>query len=327
MSPRLRIGGVELATPLVLAPMAGICDRYFRRMIRRVGGVGLVSMEFISAEAVTRGIEPIIEKMVFNDDERPLAIQIYGSDPDRMAECAARVDELGPEICDINMGCPANKVLKGCAGAALMADLGLAARIIEACRRRLNRPLTVKFRLGLGRRADEPTYLELGRICQDLGVAAITLHARTARQMYTGRADWSHIRRLKQSVSIPVIGNGDVFTADDALAMFESTGCDGVMAGRGVLRDPWLFRRIAARLEGRPEPEISLDDRRRLMLDHFRWVAREEPPHVALHKMRTFAGRYTKGLAGGRALREKLGRLSAPADFLTALDEHFGQIT
>ncbi|MDQ7006439.1 MAG: tRNA dihydrouridine synthase DusB [Acidobacteriota bacterium] len=323
MRRRLVIGGVELPTPLVLAPMAGICDRYFRRMIRRVGGVGLVSMEFISAEAVTRGIRPIIEKMAFSDAERPLAIQIYGSDPERMAECAAVVDALGPEICDINMGCPANKVLKGCAGAALMADLGLAARIIEACRRRLNRPLTVKFRLGLGRRDDEPGYLELGRICEDLGVAAITLHARTARQMYTGRADWNHIRRLKESVSIPVIGNGDVFTADDAMALFESTGCDGVMAGRGVLRDPWLFRRIAARLEGSPEPEVSLEDRKSLMLEHFRWVAREEPPPVALHKMRTFAGRYTKGLAGGRALRERLGKLADPSDFLDALEEHF----
>ena len=208
MVPPLRIGTLELETPLILAPMAGICDRYFRLLIRRLGGVGLVSMEFISAEAVSRNIQPMIDKMDFADEERPLAIQIYGSDPERMADCAAVVEQLRPDACDINMGCPANKVLKGCAGAALMGDLSHAAAVIEACRKRLSIPLTVKFRLGLGRISEPANYLELGRICQDLGVAAVTLHARTARQMYTGRADWSHIRRLTESLEIPVIGNG-----------------------------------------------------------------------------------------------------------------------
>ena len=324
--PRLNIGDVELSAPLVLAPMAGICDRHFRLLIRRVGGVGLVSMEFISSEAVTRGVKPILEKMVFHDEERPLAIQIYGRDPERMADCASIVEELRPEVCDINMGCPANKILKGCAGAALMGDLRRAERIIEACRRRLTRPLTVKFRLGLGRGADPVNYLELGRICQDLGVAAVTLHARTAKQMYSGRAEWNEIRRLKQILDIPVIGNGDVTTAGDAVEMLRATGCDGVMVGRGVLQDPWLFRRIAARLRGEPEPVVTLAERRELTLTHFRWLAEQEEHRVAMHKMRTFAGRYTRGLEGGRRLRERIGSIATPGEFIAAIEEHYDHL-
>jgi len=321
--PRLVIGGVVIDPPLVLAPMAGICDRYFRLTIRRLGGVGLVSMEFISSEAVTRGVKPILDKLVFSDKERPLAIQIYGRDPKRMAACAARVEELGADICDINMGCPANKVLKGCAGAALMGDLSLAAKIIEACRRRLTIPLTVKCRLGLGRGPVPVNFLELGQLCARLGVDALTLHGRTARQMYTGRADWDVIRRLKESVTIPVIGNGDVNSASDALEMFRSTGCDGVMIGRAALKDPWIFRRTASRLAGEPPGEVTLAERRDFMLAYFRWIIRDEDPRSALHKIRSFTGRYTKGLPGSRKLREAIGRLDEPRLFLAAIEEHF----
>ncbi|MDH3285011.1 MAG: tRNA dihydrouridine synthase DusB [Acidobacteriota bacterium] len=322
----LRIGAVSIDTPLVLAPMAGICDRHFRLLIRRIGGVGLVSMEFVSSEAVTRGVGPELEKMTFTDEERPLAIQIYGRDAARMSDCAALVNDLRPDICDINMGCPANKILKGCAGAALMDDLSRAARIIEACRRRLDIPLTVKFRLGLGRGESPVNFLELGRICQDLGVAAVALHGRTAKQMYRGEADWEQIARLKDAVEIPVIGNGDVRSPGDATRMMRETGCDGVMIGRAVLTDPWVFRRTADVLRGREPREPTAGERRELIATHFRWIMRDFDRKTALHKLRTFTGRYTHGLPGGRKLRQRISQLEEPGQFIDMVERHFDEV-
>src|ERR1700724_2390349 len=204
----VRIGTVEVDPPLWLAPMAGVTDRDFRLIVRRIGGIGVVAMEFISSRAIVSGNQRTRELMYFSAEERPLAIQIYGSDVATMREAALVVEELQPDICDINMGCPDNKVLKGCAGAALMGDLGLAERIIRAVRDVLLIPLTVKFRLRL---VDcRRNYLELGRVCEANGVAAVAMHARTARQMYSGEGDWAHLARLKESLAIPVIGNGDV---------------------------------------------------------------------------------------------------------------------
>jgi tRNA-dihydrouridine synthase B len=321
----LKIGAVAIDPPLVLAPMAGITDHVYRLMLRRIGGVGLVTMEFISSEAITRGNARQIRKMVFSEEERPLSIQIYGSDPERMGVAAAIVEELGPDVCDINMGCPANKVLKGCAGAALMGDPELAREIIREVRRRLTIPLTVKFRLGLDE--SRRNFLELGRICEGEGVAAVALHGRTARQMYTGRADWDRIAELKATISIPVIGNGDIETAGDAIAMLEQTGCDAVMCGRATMKNPWIFREIAERLAGRPAREATLAERRDLMLGHFEAIgASAFDPREALHKLRTMTGWYTHGLPNGRALRVKISLLTTPADFREAVIEFFSQL-
>jgi nifR3 family TIM-barrel protein len=323
--PPLQIGALTLREPLALAPMAGVTDHHFRLIMRRLGGVGLVSMEFVSADAVLAGIAPILSKLRFSEEERPLAVQIYGRDPDRMGACAEVVEELAPDLCDINMGCPANKILKGCAGASLMGDLPRAARIVERCRRALSIPLTVKFRLGLGRSGEPATYLELGRMCEDLGVDAVTLHARSAKQMYAGRADWSAIARLGRALSIPVIGNGDVRSPEDALRMMRETGAQGVMIGRGALLDPWIFRRSWARLCGRPAPPPTLRERYRIIRTHFRWILRDEEPKVALHKLRSFTGRYTQGLPGGRALRRLINEWQEPRCVLEAVDEHFAR--
>ncbi|HSD72874.1 MAG TPA: tRNA-dihydrouridine synthase family protein, partial [Thermoanaerobaculia bacterium] len=263
----IRLGSLRVDPPLVLAPMAGITDHLYRLMLRRIGGVGLVTMEFISSEAITRGNARHRAKMFFSDEERPLSIQIYGSDVDRMAAAAEIVEELGPDVCDINMGCPANKVLKGCAGAALMGDLPLARRIVREVKRRLSIPVTVKFRLGLD--GSRKNFLDLGRICQDEGVAAVAMHARTARQMYTGSADRSEIAQLKRALAIPVIGNGDVETAEDVLSMLRDTGCDGVMIGRATMKNPWIFRQAAVRLAGGTPQEATVEERRDLMLWHF----------------------------------------------------------
>jgi nifR3 family TIM-barrel protein len=321
----LPIGPLRVDPPLVLAPMAGITDHVYRLMLRRIGGVGLVTMEFISSEAITRGNARQLRKLVFSDEERPLSIQIYGSDPERMAAAADIVEELSPDVCDINMGCPANKVLKGCAGAALMGDLPLAREIVRSVKRRLSIPLTVKFRLGLDDR--RINFLDLGRMCEDEGVAAVAMHARTARQMYTGRADRQRIAELKRHLSIPVVGNGDVATADDALELFRETGCDAVMIGRATMKNPWIFRQIADLLAGRMPRVASLEERRDLMLDHFSAIeATAHDPKEALHKLRTMTGWYTSGLPHGRTLRIRISELATPSDFRLAVVEFFDRL-
>ena len=310
--------------PLILAPMAGVTDRDFRLIIRRIGGVGVVTMEFISSKAIVGGIPKTLELMEFSQEERPLSIQIYGSDVDTMVEAARIVESLGPDICDINMGCPANKVLAGCAGAALMGDLKLAERMISSVQQALTIPLTVKFRLGLNDKARN--YVDLGRICEDNGVAAVAMHARTAKQMFRGEADWAEIRQLKEALSIPVFGNGDVRSPDDALRMMRETGCDGVMIGRGATKNPWLFRQIAARLSGNEVVEPTIRDRRDLILGHFRRVAGRDPDRFALHKLRKFTGWYTHGLPNGRRLRQRINELPDVESFLKAVEDFFEEI-
>jgi tRNA-dihydrouridine synthase B len=320
----VQVGSVRVDPPLWLAPMAGVTDRDFRLIVRRMGGVGVVSMEFISSRAIVSGNPKTRELMYFSQEERPLAIQIYGSDVATMREAALVVEELRPDICDINMGCPANKVLKGCAGAALMGDLDLAERIITAVRGVLSIPLTVKFRLGLDdcRR----NYLELGKVCEANGVAAVAMHARTARQMYTGEADWSHLARLKETLGIPVIGNGDVREPEDAARMMAATGCDGVMVGRGATRNPWIFRQIAAQMSGGRIGQPTLAERRDLILGHFHMVAERESSMFALHKLRKFTGWYTHGLPNGRRLRQEINLLPDVASFLSAVESFLDEL-
>jgi tRNA-dihydrouridine synthase B len=331
----LRIGQLPVDPPLFLAPMAGVTDRDFRGIVRRIGGVGVVAMEFISSRNLIHG-QPTqrrqtLEMMRFDEAERPLAIQIYGSDVPTMAEAAREVEGLAADLCDVNMGCPANQVLKGCAGAALMGDLPLARRIVREVRRVFSGPMTVKFRLGLSE--DDLSYLELGRICQGEGADAVALHGRTASQRFTGRADWGHIARLKEALEIPVLGNGDVREAGDALRMLRETGCDGVMIGRGATRNPWIFRQIADRLEG-PGSEMAgdreggptLSDRRELVLSHFRAVAERDPEREAMHKLRKFTGWYSHGLPSGRDLRRRINDLPDVESFLAAVEGFFDTI-
>ena len=317
----LHYGPVPIDPPLILAPMAGITDRAYRRVIREIGSVGLVSMEFISSESLTRGIETTLNKIAFEHEERPLAIQIYGSDTGRMSDAAAIVEGVGADVCDINMGCPANKILKGCAGAALMGDLALARRIIRVVRSRIGIPLTVKFRVGI----DEAraNWVELGRICEGEGVTAVALHPRTAKQMYTGRADWDRIARLKEALRIPVVGNGDVEEPEDVLEMMSRTGCDAVMIGRASLKNPWIFAQAAALLSGRRRPAATLKERREHIRRHFALITASEDEKLALHKMRTFTGWYSRGLPNGRLLRARIGEAQTVMQLLDFLEGFF----
>jgi tRNA-dihydrouridine synthase len=214
--------------------------------------------------------------------------------------------------------------LKGCAGAALMGDLPLARRIVREVRSRLSIPLTVKFRLGLD--DSRRNFLDLGKVCEDEGAAAVAMHARTARQMYTGRAGRAEIAELKRHLSIPVIGNGDVETPQDVLQMMRETGCDGVMVGRATMKNPWIFRQSADLLAGRTPREATAGERRDLMLWHFAEIERTaREPREALHKLRTMTGGYTHGLTNGRVLRVRISELSTPPEFRDAVVEFFGR--
>ncbi len=315
---------VAFDPPLVLAPMAGVTDRDFRLLVRRIGGIGVVTMEFISSRALVGGHGGARELMHFTEEERPLAIQIYGSDVETMAEAAEIVEALGADICDINMGCPANKVLKGCAGAALMGDLKLAERMVAEVRKRLTIPLTVKFRLGLDDR--RRTYLDLGRVCEANGASAVAMHGRTAKQMFSGQADWGAIARLKEVLTIPVIGNGDLHEPQDALRMMAETGCDGVMIGRAATKNPWIFRQTQALMSGGEIAQPTIADRRDLILEHFRLVAAREEGKFALHKLRKFTGWYTHGLPHGRKLRQQINSLPDVSSFLAAVESFFDEL-
>lgn len=320
MRGRMQLRHLLVDPPSVLAPMAGITDRDFRQILRRIGGVGLVTMEFVNANDVVAGSKLAQRTMDFEPFEKPLSIQIYGSNPEVMALAAEKVEALGADACDINMGCPANQILKGCRGAALMGDLPLARAIVKAVRARLSMPLTVKFRLGLDE--SRRSFLELGRICEGEGADAVALHARTASDRFGGSARWHEIATLKNHLTIPVIGNGDIRTAQDALAMFASTGCDAVMVGRGATRNPWIFAELAAALAGRPCSMATLEARRTLILDHFETVAAREEPARARHTLKTFTSWYSHGLPEGQRLRQMLSSLDSPAAVIAAVAAH-----
>ncbi len=321
----LRYGSIRIDPPVVLAPMAGITDRQFRLILRKIGGVGLVTMEFISSEALVRNNKRTRALMRFAEAERPISIQIYGREPHNMAEAARVVEAIGADICDINMGCPANKILRGCSGCALMGDLDLAKSIVRAVRGAISIPLSVKFRLGLA--DDRRNYLELGRICEGEGVDVVAMHARTAKQMFKGAADWTEIAKLKQTLSIPVVGNGDIVVAADANRMFSETGCDGVMIGRASMKNPWIYRQVAELLAGGIPYEPTIEDRHRVIRDHFELVTSQEAPEFAMHKMRTFTGWYTHGLVDGKRLRTQISVPETPQEFLEVVENFFAEAT
>jgi tRNA-dihydrouridine synthase B len=240
---RLVIGSVEITPATVLAPMAGVTDTVFRRFIRKLGGCGLIMTEFTSADGILRARDKKAKRYLhFYEDEHPISAQLFGSDPKVMAEAASLVEDLGFDLVDLNLGCPAKKVVKCNGGSGLLRDLPWIGRIFEAVRARVTIPFTVKFRAGWSEQ--EIVCVELAKMAEDCGLCAVALHARTREQGYGGQARWDWIGAVKQAVKIPVIGNGDIRSPEDACSMVEQTGCDGVMIGRTAPANPWIFRQI-----------------------------------------------------------------------------------
>jgi len=294
------------STPLYLAPQAGVSESPFRRLCRRFGADIVVS-EFVSAAGIVMGTPRSKDYLRFDEAERPIGIQIFGADPSMMADAAAFVaDSYAPDFVDINFGCPVKKVVKRNGGSGCLRDLDLVERIIRAVDDATELPTTVKIRSGFDAATRDP--VRIGLRCQDAGARAVCLHPRTRADMYTGQARWSEIGDLVEALDVPVIGNGDVHTGEDARRMRDETGCAGVMIARGSHGDPWIFSQARAALDGEPIPrEPDVDERFEICLEHARnAIAFESSPERAIIDFRKHLGWYTKGLPDGRRLRTEL---------------------
>ena len=359
----LHIGPVSISPATVLAPMAGVTDTVFRRFIRNLGGCGLIMTEFTSADGVLRAKDQKAKRYLhFYEDEHPISAQLFGSDPQVMADAARIVEALGFDLVDLNLGCPAKKVVKCNGGSGLLRDLPRIRGIFEAVRGAVNIPFTVKFRAGWN--DDEIVCVELAKIAEDCGLCAVALHARTREQGYSGNARWEWIAAVKDAVKIPVIGNGDIRSPEDACAMVAATGCDAVMIGRTAPANPWIFRQIqqycaglqnghvgTAALdcrveqgstfpttadnkqrvltEGQPGAAIppqydqpSESDRYEMIRTYFRMLIEEELPD-ATGKMKQFASWFTHGVPGGAALRKEIYESKTASEILTRVENFF----
>src|SRR5436190_8522333 len=298
--------------------MAEVTDTYYRSLIKELGGVGLVVSEFISAEGLTRKNDRSHQMLAFSENERPVSIQIYGGDPDRMDEAATIVEAQGVDIVDINMGCPVKKIVNSGAGSAMLKDFDKASRVVDKIRKRVKIPVTVKVRKGW----ESNDVLPLLKRFEEIGVAAIAIHGRTRQESYTGASDWSYIASVKKNLSIPVWGNGDVKTAADAIRMFETTGVDGVMIDRAALHNPFIFRDIAAHVAGSPLVGNEVEHRIDAMQRYLSKI--DGAPQIdkwKLHKARTVIGWFSKGIAHGKDIRTGLQDIVCIADVQRLLDQ------
>lgn len=315
----VNIGGLQLANPVILAPMAGITNLPYRRIMKEFGAA-LVFTEMVSCNGLVRDGRKTLELVTSCPEERPLGIQVFGGDADVVAEGVRRIEQYG-DLIDLNLGCPVNKVVRGEAGSALLRQPLRVAAIIRAMRQATSRPLTVKIRAGWD--AASINFLEIGRIAQEQGADAVTLHPRTRAQGFGGKADWNMIGELKQALDIPVIGSGDIQRADDALAMMRQTGCDAVMIGRGGYGNPWLVAEILARLDHRPFSGPAPEDRLKVALRHLAYHRDYAGEKKTVFEMRKHLCWYSRGLAGAATFRQHINRIDDLDTLLKAVRTFF----
>src|SRR6266581_836659 len=326
MFPRgFQIGSTQIQPATVLAPMVGVTDTVFRRMIRAQGGCGLIMTEFTSSHGVvatSKSTRPTraFRYLYFDPDEHPISAQLFGADPDVMADAARYCQDMGFDIVDINFGCPVKKVVTCNGGSGLLRDLPLVERLLRSVRAAIAIPLTMKFRAGWNDR--ELVTVRMARLAEDCGLQAIALHPRTREQGYSGNADWSRIAEIKAAVRIPVIGNGDVTAPEDAVRMARETGCDAVMIGRAASSNPWIFRQIQDYIAtGRYD--IPSEDARYEMMRRYYSMLCEHGSADAVGKMKQFATYFTHGVRNGSQLRAGIYKLTEPRQILDAVDAFF----
>ena len=319
MNP-FKIGNILIDPPLVLAPMAGVTNHAYRVMCKRTGGCGLVTTEMFSAYAI-KYKDPGTNTMIdWTDDERPVSVQVFAGDPETVALGARAMQSVGADIIDLNFGCPVPKVAKSGSGAVLLKDIGKAREILIAARAAVTVPLTIKTRIGWG--VGETQVLELAKTAEICGVDAISVHGRVAVQGYSGTADWDIIAEVKKSVGIPVIGNGDVYTPEDAARLFELTNCDGIMVGRGALGNPWIFGRINEYLTtGKILPEPTYSQRLEGAIEHAGLLRTLLGEKRAAREMRGHLVWYMKGMPGAPKLRAKIMMTKSVDEIMEVLDE------
>ncbi len=318
------IGGVEIRPATVLAPMAGVTDTVFRRFIRNLGGCGLMMTEFTSADGIVRHKDKKAKQyLTFYGNEHPISAQLFGSDPVTLADAARVVQDLGFDIVDLNLGCPAKKVVKCNGGSGLLRDLPLIRQIFESVRKAVTVPFTVKFRAGWS--DHEVVHVNLAKMAEDCGLAAVALHARTREQGYSGQAHWEWIAAVKDAVKIPVIGNGDVRSPEDAAAMVAETGCDAVMIGRSAPSNPWIFRQIEQYTLTGAYDQPSNADRYAMIRTYFAMLV-EEKVGGAEGKMKQFAAWFTHGVPHGAHLRKAVYEAKKSQEILEAVDRFFEEL-
>ena len=357
----MKIGSVTLASPFVVAPMAGMTDTAFRRLVKRQGGCGLVVTEMVSSEGLVRGIDRTLEYAEYTEEERPVSIQIFGGDPARMAAAAQIVEGMGADIVDVNMGCPVPKIAKHNAGCSLMREPGHAASVIEAMAKAVKIPVTVKMRAGWNDRARNAP--ELAKMVQESGAAAVTIHGRTAEQSYKGVADWELVSRVAQALTIPVFGSGDCLEPEEVVARM-AAGVSGVLVGRGVLRNPWILAQAADISAGLQPRQITLGERGRFLCEYIELLLNERvnegegfrhfapttvdrnaspspfplPPSPetraargrerwVINKVRALCTWYSKGLDGGSHLRTRVNSAASLGELREIVDECFFAVT
>jgi tRNA-dihydrouridine synthase B len=341
----MKIGNVDLPSPFVVAPMAGMTDTAFRRLVKRHGGCGLVVTEMVSSEGLVRGIDRTLEYAEYTEEERPVSIQIFGGDPAKMAAAAQIVEGMGADIVDVNMGCPVPKIAKHNAGCSLMREPAHAAEVINAMAKAVKIPVTVKMRAGWNDR--ERNAPELARRAQDAGAAAVTIHGRTAEQSYTGSANWDLVAQVASELTIPVLGSGDCIEPDHVIDRLR-TGVSGVLVGRGVLRNPWILAQSADIAAGREPRQVTLRERGQFLNDYIDLLLNERVNerdgfrHVApqtadgglrtpargrekwvINKVRALCSWYSKGLDDGSQLRVRVNRAESIGELREIIDEFF----
>jgi tRNA-dihydrouridine synthase B len=320
-----KIRDIEINPPLVLSPMAGVTDVSFRRLLKRRGGIGLTVSEFISVEGLTRHNPKSKRQMRFFDDERPFAVQIFGGQAERMRMAAEMAEEVGADILDVNCGCPAPKVVKHGGGSGLLRDHNRLETILKEIKRAIKIPLTIKIRAGYFDHTINA--VETARLAEACGAEHIALHGRTKEQGYKGLANWDLVRQIKEAVSVPVSGSGDVVNVEGAFARWRETGCDGILIGRGAMANPWIFRQIEDAIHGRDIFQPTHEDKRAVLLEYFDMLREDMPEIAAIGKIKQLAGQFTRGLQGGALFRTSIYHSHSVEEILDRISEYFEAIT